>query len=827
MEPRTPGSTPQAAARALVVGQLESVLELFDENMRPKPGVAVPPRILELMAAMEWEQQQQQQAASATSATPATTPTTAAAFTPAMEPAALESAEREALQRLVWPSGARGDADVRSMWFDQGLDFTEAPTRETASSTFPSLWIISQPRNGPCGLLSALTAWTYRYLFANEDGEREQTAEAATWTPLRVASARADAVATMLFMAATAPSYAACDDAAAAAQPGMTTTTTSSAAGAAGAAGAAATESVARIRLVVRVEGDVRSEQGPSAVHVLDAVVGSLSAARRAIRAVLLHDSNDGESNDSESDPVRLSAASLVYSLALSRGIDLVAAELQGVAAVTDGYRPERCPGLILYDIEQGQVGFCEDALVSLAMLGRACNDFTEPAWADWSPPSLRALPPRLPLPEGEGKGDGDDDLGVKPRPLRPRRVGTDIGMLCEGLHPQPAPWLRLPRYSAWLVMRGGHCTTMVSFDGAAIATAAAREDAQRPAQMHTAPPLPSEKKEAEEEVVSGTEEGQKTKEEGEEGGEEEEEEEEEEEVPFAVGTSTEATFYFLDGLHLDYAVQSISVNLFPPIRVPRGGGKGKRVKGGGAEKTSEESEAEKAEAAAVAAAAAAVLRRTLDSELKVVDDIIQVRTIKGGNGVERDEGGEQGKETENGRGGDGGGEMEGGAGAADRREFYVVCEPGGRLEGRGTGTAAAAAGGLDFSALLADHGMGQGGSGVVGDARPRDPLARWYCRSCYVNVGGRQYSFNDADSHVCKGCGKAEAEAGWGHWLAEEETPAGLVAAFDRRRAPALLKVVRTQWHRAVPQVVPRALRAMSSSVLASAAAAASDGSE
>ena len=61
----------------------------------------------------------------------------------------------------------------------------------------------------------------------------------------------------------------------------------------------------------------------------------------------------------------------------------------------------------------------------------------------------------------------------------------------------------------------------MVSFDGAAIATAAAREDAQRPAQMHTAPPLPSEKKEAEEEVVSGTEEGQKTKEEGEEGGEE------------------------------------------------------------------------------------------------------------------------------------------------------------------------------------------------------------------------------------------------------------------------------------------------------------------
>ena len=95
------------------------------------------------------------------------------------------------------------------------------------------------------------------------------------------------------------------------------------------------------------------------------------------------------------------------------------------------------------------------------------------------------------------------------------------------------------------------------------------------------------------------------------------------------------------------------------------------------------------------------------------------------------------------------------------------------------------------------------------------------------MNVGGRQYSFNDADSHVCKGCGKAEAEAGWGHWLAEEETPAGLVAAFDRRRAPALLKVVRTQWHRAVPQVVPRALRAMSSSVLASAAAAASDGSE
>ena len=85
-----------------------------------------------------------------------------------------------------------------------------------------------------------------------------------------------------------------------------------------------------------------------------------------------------------------------------------------------------------------------------------------------------------------------------------------------------------------------------------------------------------------------------------------------------------------------------------------------------------------------------------------------------------------------------------------------------------------------------------------------------WYCRSCWLD--GR-YAYNDPPPGsaltskslenkvlcVCKECGVAAAEVGWGHWVPEVQVPRALVKAWDRRRnSPPWLRVLRLRWPRA-----------------------------
>ena len=126
-----------------------------------------------------------------------------------------------------------------------------------------------------------------------------------------------------------------------------------------------------------------------------------------------------------------LSAAAFVFSLVLTRGVERVTHELAGLPALAGGVKPEPALALIFGgDGSGGLPGFCEDAVMSLAMWGRATNAMSEPAWAD-----------RLTSPS-------------------PR-----IGFLDVGGPEAVAPYLRRPAQPVWCARWGGHVKVCLRLD--------------------------------------------------------------------------------------------------------------------------------------------------------------------------------------------------------------------------------------------------------------------------------------------------------------------------------------------------------------------------
>jgi hypothetical protein len=129
-----------------------------------------------------------------------------------------------------------------------------------------------------------------------------------------------------------------------------------------------------------------------------------------------------------------LSVAAFVFSLVLTRGVERVAQELAGMTALAGGVKPEPAPALIFGggDGSGGMPGFCEDAVMSLAMWGRATNAMSEPAWAD----RLTSPPPR-------------------------------VGFLVGGGPEAVAPYLRHPEQPVWCALWGGHVKVCLRLDDA------------------------------------------------------------------------------------------------------------------------------------------------------------------------------------------------------------------------------------------------------------------------------------------------------------------------------------------------------------------------
>ena len=103
--------------------------------------------------------------------------------------------------------------------------------------------------------------------------------------------------------------------------------------------------------------------------------------------------------------------------------------------------------------------------------------------------------------------------------------------------------------------------------------------------------------------------------------------------------------------------------------------------------------------------------------------------------------------------------------GREPKREWYVMCEKEGALE-----------------------------NGV----RPRQHDLKWYCRSCWFHPQERCYAYNDPEDTYCAQCRLFDLEAGWGHWLTEDEVPLELVKSWDRDHAPAEIRVLRERWPQA-----------------------------
>ena len=72
----------------------------------------------------------------------------------------------------------------------------------------------------------------------------------------------------------------------------------------------------------------------------------------------------------------------------------------------------------------------------------------------------------------------------------------------------------------------------------------------------------------------------------------------------------------------------------------------------------------------------------------------------------------------------------------------------------------------------------------------------KWYCRDCYLGTPPT-FAFNDTDTMSCKSCAKEKRECGSAHWIAPDDVPQTPLAAWDRKRAPKELQLVRWRWPR------------------------------
>lgn len=367
----------------------------------------------------------------------------------------LQQNDRDSLENLVWPK-TPNDPDtqmyIRRLWFDQSLEFELFPI-DDGSRCLP---VIPQPVNGPCLLLCSLQAHTLRRLFSNINltCDKSNTNSLTDHInkllsvknlPKLTFRAQAEAIGVMLFQAATTPSY-----------PELTKKHAAPHHQNEGNTGKV-------IRLVLHVTHSSEALDS-SSIHIAKfPPIHSFEEAARTMYAYLSR-------NILEHGNFELSAATLTYSLVLCRGIALVSDEMTSEVPPIKGgiYRCPPTPSLIVHDPGNCQVGFCEDALGILGAFGRATNSLEEQAWTDrdWNP--------------------------------------FFVGFLCGELHSQPAPFLRKPQslwqredtkpnrsvkkdgkeqvytsktikdsscYSAsvvsngcsWLVLSGGHCTTVLS----------------------------------------------------------------------------------------------------------------------------------------------------------------------------------------------------------------------------------------------------------------------------------------------------------------------------------------------------------------------------
>jgi len=75
----------------------------------------------------------------------------------------------------------------------------------------------------------------------------------------------------------------------------------------------------------------------------------------------------------------------------------------------------------------------------------------------------------------------------------------------------------------------------------------------------------------------------------------------------------------------------------------------------------------------------------------------------------------------------------------------------------------------------------------------------RFYCRSCMLASPPCYEGYAQEGDSVCPGCGGLIAETGHSHWLSIEQLPAEMRLEWERNNAPALLRVLRLRWPRAI----------------------------
>lgn len=83
-------------------------------------------------------------------------------------------------------------------------------------------------------------------------------------------------------------------------------------------------------------------------------------------------------------------------------------------------------------------------------------------------------------------------------------------------------------------------------------------------------------------------------------------------------------------------------------------------------------------------------------------------------------------------------------------------------------------------------------------EGMPRPAGRKWRCRDCHNRSEPVWSAFNEADSDVCRACGKHFAVCGFCHWLKEEELPAAKRDEYARANAPPMLKMLRAKFPRA-----------------------------
>jgi len=356
----------------------------------------------------------------------------------------LDSKRKVAVEKVVWPacSDIETGNDVLQMWFQQSLDFQFLPLvdHEERDAAFDCGFFpfIPQPKNGPCGVLCALQAHVFARLGQRDEGlsslscsERMLEIFRAQLPQLSslVRVARAEALGIMLFQAATVPSY-----------PSLAHLHQAKRRHAAGEGVDLHFVTAMQPKLLNACDSPVHAGARDRINIVTFKNVRSETEALVALRRYF---------SSPKAEAFHVSAAALVYSLVLSRGEDLVAAELSSPPAVSGGFRAPAAPSLISFHSDHGATGFCEDALLALAALGRPTNSWVEGAWED----------------------------RVWPQP--------PIGLLCGDMHEQPAPFLRQPRRTTgdfnelpdggvWLALKGGHCTTVL---GLSLGHALCREE--------------------------------------------------------------------------------------------------------------------------------------------------------------------------------------------------------------------------------------------------------------------------------------------------------------------------------------------------------------